>query len=63
MKMIAQMMTRMIPTIQEGMPNAVAQVEPMELDCTIQPQNPSATMIATAKKQARNLPKPPLKAL
>ena len=38
-------------------------VEPMELDCTMQPKKPSARMMATAKKPARNLPKPPLKAV
>ena len=32
MKMKAQMTTRTIPTIQEGMPKAVWMVEPMELD-------------------------------
>ena len=62
-KMNAQMATRTIPTIQEGMPKAVCIVEPMELDCTMQPKKPSASVMATAKKPARNLPKPPLKAV
>ena len=38
-------------------------VEPMELDCTMQPMKPRARMMATAKKPARNLPKPPLNAV
>ena len=49
--------------IQEGMPKAVCAVEPMELDCTMQPKKPRARIMAMAKKPARNLPKPPLKAV
>ena len=63
MKMTAQITTRTMPTIQDGTPKAVWKVEPMELDCTIQPKNPKARMIATAKKPARNLPKDPLNAV
>ena len=62
-KMNAQITTSTAPTIQEGMPKAVSKVEPMELDCTMQPMKPRASMMATAKKPARNLPKPPLKAV
>ena len=62
-KMIAQMITSTIPMTQEGTPKAVSMVEPMELDCTIQPMKPSARMMDTAKKPARNLPKPPLNAV
>ncbi len=62
-KMMAQMTTRMMPDTQAGMPKAVCMVEPMELDCTMQPMKPRARMMATAKKPARNLPKPPLNAV
>ena len=58
-----QMMTSTTPTTQEGMPKAVWKVEPMELDWTMQPMKPRARMMATAKKPARNLPKPPLNAV
>ena len=51
------------PTIQLGTPKAVSKVEPMELDWTMQPMKPRARMMATAKKPARNLPKPPWKAV
>ena len=37
-------------------------VEPIEFDCTIQPKNPSARVIATAKNPARNFPSLPLNA-
>ena len=43
---------------QLGMWNAFWHASPMELDCTMEPMKPSARMIATAKKPARNLPKP-----
>ena len=62
-KMMAQMITSTTPMIQAGMPNAVLKVEPMELDCTMLPIRPSARMMATAKKPARNLPNPPLNAV
>ena len=62
-KMTAQITTSTMPMIQEGTPKAVSMVEPMELDCTMQPMKPSARMMATAKKVARNLPKPPLNAV
>ncbi len=45
------------------MPKAVWKVEPMELDWTMQPKKPRARMMAMAKKPARNLPKPPAKAV
>ena len=45
------------------MPKAVWKHSPMELDCTMQPMKPSAKMMAMAKNVARNLPKPPLKAV
>ncbi len=54
-----QMTTSTTPTIQPGTPKAVEKVEPMELDWTMQPMKPRARMMATAKKPARNLPKPP----
>ena len=60
---MAQMATSTTPTTQVGIPKAVFMVEPMELDCTMQPMKPSASTIATAKKPARNLPKPPLNAV
>ena len=53
----------MIPTIQDGTPKAVLKVEPMELDCTIQPVKPRARMMAMAKKAARNYPRLPWKAV
>ncbi len=59
----AQMMTRIRPTIQEGMPKAVWQVEPIEFDCTMHPKNPSARVIAMAKNAARNFPRRPLNAV
>ena len=62
-KMTPQRTTSAMPTIHAGTPNAVSNVEPMELDCTMHPMKPSARMIATAKKPARNFPKPPLKAV
>ena len=62
-KMKPQMATSTRPTIQDGTPKAVCIVEPMELDCTMQPKKPSASVMAMAKKPARNLPKPPLKAV
>ena len=62
-KINAQMITNTIPTIQDGTPNAVSIVEPMEFDCTIHPKNPSARIIAIAKKPARNLPRLPLNAV
>ena len=46
-----------------GMPKAVSMVEPMELDCTMLPKKPRASVMAMAKKPARNLPKPPLNAV
>ena len=46
-----------------GMPKAVLQVEAMELDCTMQPMKPSARMMATAKKPARNVPNLPWNAV
>ena len=58
-KIKPQITTKMIPMIQDGTPKAVWKVEPMELDCTMQPIKPSARMIATAKKPAKNLPNPP----
>ena len=62
-KIKPQITTRTIPTIQLGTPKAVWKVDPMELDWTMQPIKPRARMMATAKKPARNLPKPPWKAV
>ena len=62
-KIKPQMTTRIRPTTQDGMPKAVWQVDPMELDCTMQPKKPNARVIATAKKPARNFPREPLKAV
>ena len=62
-KMKAQMTISTMPTTQDGMPNAVSIVAPMELDCTMQPMKPSASVMATAKKPARNLPNLPWKAV
>ncbi len=44
------------------MPKAVWKASLMELDWTMLPMKPRARMMATEKKPARNLPKPPLKA-
>ena len=52
-----------MPTVQPGTPKAVLMVSAMEFDCTMQPMKPSARMMATAKKPARNLPNAPLKAV
>ena len=57
MKMTAAIRVITAPMTQDGMPKAVLQVSPMELDCTIQPIKPRARMMATAKKPARKLPK------
>ena len=62
-KMMAQMTTSTMPTTQDGTPKAVWNVEPMELDWTMQPMKPRARVMATAKKPARNLPKAPWKAV
>ena len=62
-KMKPQMATSTTPMIHVGTLKALEKVSPMELDCTMQPKKPSARMMATAKKPARNLPKPPLKAV
>ena len=56
-------MTTARPMTQVGMPKAVFMVSAMEFDCTMQPMKPSARMMATAKNPARNLPRPPLKAV
>ena len=48
---------------QVGIPKAVLQVAAIELDWTMQPMKPSAKMMETAKKPARNLPPAPVKAL
>ena len=58
-----QISTRITPETHDGTPKAVFMVEPMEFDCTMQPIKPRARMMDTAKKPARNLPKPPLKAV
>ena len=58
-----QSTTKKIPTVHPGTPNAVLNVAPIEFDCTIQPKNPRAKVIATAKKPARNFPKLPLNAV
>ena len=57
------MATSTTPMIHVGTLKALEKVSPMEFDCTMQPKKPSARMMATAKKPARNLPKPPLKAV
>ena len=49
--------------IHAGMLKAVAQVEAMELDCTMQPMKPRAKMMATEKKPARKVPNLPWKAV
>ena len=63
MKMRAATAATMTPMIQPGMPKALVQDSAMELDCTMLPMKPSARVMATAKKPARNLPKPFGKAL
>ena len=62
-KITPQMMTSMTPQTHEGIPKAFCMVEPMEFVCTMQPMKPSASITATAKKAARNLPKRPLNAV
>ncbi len=62
-KITAQTMTSTIPTIQEGMPNAVSKVEPMELDWTLHPHKAQGQDNSHGKKPARNFPKPPRKAV
>ena len=54
--------TSTAPASQAGMPKAFSKAAPMELDWTMQPRKPRARMMATAKKPARNRPKPPGKA-
>ena len=51
--MIPAITATMIPMIQPGTLNAVSQAPAMELDCTIEPMKPSASVIATAKKPAK----------
>ena len=63
MKMKPPMSTTTRPMIQVGMPKAVFMVAAMEFDWTIDPMKPSAKMMATEKKPARNLPPAPLKAV
>lgn len=58
-KISPQMKDSAIPTIQDGNPNAVSNTEPIELDCTMHPMNPSAKIMATAKNPAKSLPKLP----
>ena len=53
----------MRPLTQPGMLNALVQLSAMELDWTMVPMKPSARMMATAKKPARNLPNLPLNAV
>ena len=62
-KIAPQISTSTTPKIQEGTPKAVWKVEPMELDWTMQPKKPRARTMAMEKKPARNLPKPPWKAV
>ena len=62
-KINPQIITRRMPTNQAGIPKAVSQVEPMELDCTMHPKKPSASVMAMAKNPARTLPKVPLNAV
>ena len=62
-KINAAMAETIRPMTQLGIWNAFWHASPMELDCTMQPMKPRARMMATAKKVARNLPKPPLNAV
>ena len=45
-----------MPMVQGGMPKALPQVWPMELDWTMQPMKPRARVMAMAKKPARKEP-------
>ena len=62
-KINPQITTSTSPATHPGIPNAVSIVDPIELDCTIHPINPSARIIATAKNPAKNFPNPPLNAV
>ena len=57
-KMSPAMTVTAMPITHVGMPSAFEKVSPMEFDCTMLPMKPSARVMATAKKPARNLPKP-----
>ncbi len=52
---MAQMTTSTMPTTQDGTPKAVWNVEPMELDWTMQPMKPRARVMATAKETSQEL--------
>ena len=60
-KMNAAMIAQTMPTTICGAPNAVLKATLIEFAYTMLPVKPRAKMIATEKKPARNLPKPPWK--
>ena len=60
-KMNAAMIAQMMPTTIIGAPNAVLNATLIEFACTMLPVKPSAKIIATEKKPARNLPNLPVK--
>ena len=62
MKMKPAITAQMMPMTSFGIPNAVKNASLIEFDWTMLPMKPRARMIATEKKTAMNLPRPPLKA-
>ena len=60
-KMNAAMIAQITPITIGGMPNAVLNDALIELACTMLPVKPSAKMMASEKKPARNLPNLPVK--
>ena len=60
-KMNAAISAQAMSTTIGGMPNAVLNAALIELACTMLPVKPSAKMIASEKKPARNLPNLPVK--
>ena len=58
-KMKAAMIATTTPTMRGSTPKALWKASPIEFDCTILPVKPSAKMIASEKKPARNLPNAP----
>ena len=59
-KITAAIAATTMPTAMPGTPNAFRNESLMELHCTMLPMKPSASVMATAKKPARNLPNLPL---
>ena len=60
-KMKPAITAQITPMTTWGVPNAVLNATLIELACTMLPVKPSAKMIASEKKPARNLPNLPVK--